>query len=880
MVYGCASPDAVVGAYAFEPGVVADRVFRGPDANVLAASFVGGGGAAGAFGIVRLIGASASSSSSSSVGRAALVSSSATSLEPGETVTMAAWQPVERGGASGGANAGASGPSDPFAVSVSSEAAFGGVAVLTDRRLILLEYADARTTPEAAASDPSSSSSSSRTLTRLAERRGDVSSFCWVGPALVYAHVDGLSVLGWDDVSVLVASAGVGGGGGALLTVTEDAAAAIRRAGRSDDHRSRRSGSGTSSNAPSPHAPPAPPAATYRPLALFDALTIGWGSLCASRRVRGLSQPRDARDAVTNAAGRHDASRVSSDALRRLSDDLRLPGLAANVAARATHLPPPSARARPRGHTARASPWRRRAPRGTHPRGPISSIPGGVRPRRGDADVAAAARTPRAPPPIGDARAAFDAAALAVAATAGRDLAPLTRLCERGVAATATNANADGGFASIERDVATRLAPGAIKDACVAALRKRRAPARAREIRGVPKPSGADARLGWMASAATAAERFESGPNGVVGDVGVPPREVSRAATITRADWVGRRFEGSGAGWAELDGDATEDARRGGEGLGLARGFSGGSWGSPTSGGVSPAGGVSSGGGGTAPGSAGFTFDAAAGAGTGTGPGVLPGAEIPETTRAATPAFTPAPPARGIVHHPDDDENENGDGNENYSDSDDGFDASSDEDGDASGGFGTRRGGKIKFQITPATTAAAAATFAIAPPGATPADVPRSRRRDGDLVDARPGAGDGDLVDAPASVPRRWRIRSALVSRRVRGGAAPPPPRPTRPRPHDRPRRERSLRRRRDDARRRSGRRSVRGRVRGRGRGGRRVHAQRDELGVDDPFGGGGMGRSKVGRSGRGVRAVVGDGSSSVTVATPVAFAGVGDGGR
>ena len=70
------------------------------------------------------------------------------------------------------------------------------------------------------------------------------------------------------------------------------------------------------------------------------------------------------------------------------------------------------------------------------------------------------------------------------------------------------------------------------------------------------------------------------------------------------------------------------------------------------------------------------------------------------------------------MRHPDDDEKGN--------DSDDGFDVSSDEDEDASGGFGTHGAAKIKFQISPATTAAAAATptFAIAPPGATPAGVP------------------------------------------------------------------------------------------------------------------------------------------------------------
>ena len=266
-----------------------------------------------------------------------------------------------------------------------------------------------------------------------------------------------------------------------------------------------------------------------------------------------------------------------------------------------------------------------------------------------DADVAAAARdAARAAAVVGDARAAFDAAALAVAATAGRDLTPLTRLCERGVAAS--NAHPDGGFASIDRDAAARLAPGAIKDACLDASRSRRAPA---PIRAIRAPEGADAHLGWMATAAMAAERFESGPAGVVGVVGVPPREVARAATLTRGDWLGRRVEGSGAGWAELDGDTTEDARR--TGRDASRGFSGASAGSPSAGSPS-AGSPGVGSPGGIPGSAGFTFDASRRfSGPGPEPETVPAAAV----TPAPPAFTPAPPARGFVRHPDDDEKGN-----------------------------------------------------------------------------------------------------------------------------------------------------------------------------------------------------------------------------
>ena len=50
----------------------------------------------------------------------------------------------------------------------------------------------------------------------------------------------------------------------------------------------------------------------------------------------------------------------------------------------------------------------------------------------------------------------FEAAALAVGASGGADLTPLTSLCRAGVAAPGGH----GGFAAIERDVASKLANG------------------------------------------------------------------------------------------------------------------------------------------------------------------------------------------------------------------------------------------------------------------------------------------------------------------------------------------------------------------------------------------------------------------------------------
>ena len=449
----------------------------------------------------------------------------------------------------------------------------------------------------------------------------------------------------------------------------------------------------------------------------------------------------------------------------------------------------------------------------------------------------------------------------------------MTRLCERGVAAS--NAHPDGGFASIDRDASARLAPGAIKDACLDASQRRRAPA---PIRAIRAPEGADAHLGWMATAAMAAERFESGPAGVVGVVGVPPREVARAATLTRADWLGRRVEGSGAGWAELDGDTTEDARR--TGRDASRGFSGASAGSPSAGSPS-AGSAGVGSPGGIPGSAGFTFDASRRfPGPGPEPETVPAAAV----TPAPPAFTPAPPARGFVRHPDDDEKGN--------DSDDGFDVSSDEDDDASGGFGTRGAAKIKFQISPATTAAAAATptFAIAPPGATPAGVPAlpaPGMETSSTLTPAPGTVTSSTLTStsPAAVADPFGVGFASG---FGGGAAAASaatdavPVPTIDldandpfggvvmTPEDEVDEDPFGDASEDEGEEESD----------------AFTRRATELDVDDPFGGGGDGAFQGGAFGGGAfrggafGGVVGDGSSSVAVATPVALAGVGGGGR
>ena len=289
----------------------------------------------------------------------------------------------------------------------------GAVAVLTSRgRLLLAEYRGGGEKGEPCV------------MTKLSETPPDVSvgSCAWFGPALVYTESNGaIGMLSWHDTNDVVlplCGGGVGAAanadGGTLLTFTEDAAVLLH---------------------PTGDPPPAPPACTSRPIAFMDALCVAWGSVCDSRASRSLPVPVDgARRAVATAAGRFDASRVSARALRAMSASLALPGLASNVGARATHLGV-GARAGVAARAYRASAAVESArssqnqaadltvPRDSLPYSTPASCE--VRP-----DVATAMRdAAEAATFIGDARSAFDAAALAVGATGGKDFGPLVRLC-------------------------------------------------------------------------------------------------------------------------------------------------------------------------------------------------------------------------------------------------------------------------------------------------------------------------------------------------------------------------------------------------------------------------------------------------------------------
>jgi hypothetical protein len=218
-------------------------------------------------------------------------------------------------------NALSTGVTNPSNNTAADDYTWGGCAILTNRRLLLCQFDG----------DGSAAQDYACALTIRCERvvrdgdgENQIGSILWVGPSLLFTHRDGISCLGWDGDVCALASAGVGGGDGALLTVTEDAALALHVTG---------GGGGVAAAAP---------AVVSRPIALFDAIAFGWGTLCAARRDAGLPPPVDAREAVARAAGRHDASRASAKTLERIASARRgagLPGLAADVAARATHVP-------------------------------------------------------------------------------------------------------------------------------------------------------------------------------------------------------------------------------------------------------------------------------------------------------------------------------------------------------------------------------------------------------------------------------------------------------------------------------------------------------------------------------------------------------------
>ena len=496
--------------------------------------------------------------------------------EPGERVVAAAWQLVGRGDGSR-----------------ADAAPWGGLALLTNRRLMLYEYAlsdDAMTNRDV-------ENLVNVALTKRAETRNDIGqtigSILWVGPALLFSRADGVFVLGWDGGVSTACACGVGGGAElALSAATEDAlllfldaadAGGAENGNATNATTTTRNGNGASGNTRFPDFPNAVP--FFRPVSAADALAIGWGSLIAAKRTSdgrvsdGLTLV--ARRAVASAFARHDASRVSFAALAHVARSLALPGLAANVASRATHL-----HATERAQFLVAA---RRVPAaletirtylnsGIDPEGPRAGDRAGTGAAR---DVPAAATdfflasvlfdACEAAASAGDANAAFDAASLAFGASGGTDTTALERLVEYGVADVDGDTRGDvlgdtlGGFQTIDALVERALAPGAAREACAAAARRRlrrerrhadaggtnRMRVRPFDKAGLERASaGSGLTLGWSAVPASVAPETSGAPAGA-------SSETSRVSVMTHADALGRRVAGAAPFHGGVEGDAT-----------------------------------------------------------------------------------------------------------------------------------------------------------------------------------------------------------------------------------------------------------------------------------------------------------------------------------
>ena len=487
--------------------------------------------------------------------------------EPGERVVAAAWQLVGRGDGSR-----------------ADAAPWGGLAVLTNRRLLLYEYA------------LSDDDLVNVALTKRAETRNEIGqtigSVLWVGPALLFSRADGVFVLGWDGGVSTACACGVGGGAElALSAATEDALLLFLDAAdaggpngnATNATNATRNGNGASGNTRFPDFPNAVP--FFRPVSAADALAIGWGSLVAAKRTSdgrvsdGLTLV--ARRAVASAFARHDASRVSFAALAHVARSLALPGLAANVASRATHL-----HATERAQFLVAA---RRVPAaletirtylnsGIDPEGPRAGDRAGTGAAR---DVPAAATdfflasvlfdACEAAASAGDAAAAFDAASLAFGASGGTDTTALERLVEYGVADVDGDTHGDvlgdtlGGFQTIDALVERALAPGAAREACAAAARRRlrrerrhadaggtnRMRVRPFDKAGLERASaGSGLTLGWSAVPASVAPETSGAPAGA-------SSETSRVSVMTHADALGRRVAGAAPFHGGVEVDAT-----------------------------------------------------------------------------------------------------------------------------------------------------------------------------------------------------------------------------------------------------------------------------------------------------------------------------------
>jgi hypothetical protein len=259
-----------------------------------------------------------------------------------------------------------------------------------------------------------------------------------------------------------------------------------------------------------------------------------------------------------------------------VADTLSLPGLAANVARRATHL---SFIERARFMVAARN---TKTALETVRNSLFIGAEGHEHGDRGDAVDKTTPHVPvddalfrvafdacEAASAAGDAASAFDAACLAFGASGGENTEALERLLEYGVAAAGPSpsdvdgslaGDDSGGFKILDALVETTLAPGAARDACASAARRRLRRwnknktfrLRPADRAGLERAkAGSEVPLGW--SAVPASVSAES--------VGAPTAETSRVSALTHADALGRRIRGAPSFLGGVEGDREKVER-------------------------------------------------------------------------------------------------------------------------------------------------------------------------------------------------------------------------------------------------------------------------------------------------------------------------------
>ena len=534
-VHSCETPSSRLAAYFL--GKPCSRIFPGPTPNALSVC-------------TDVLSHNSSSSSNRQVfavvkmrDTVEFVSNATIELDPNEHVMQVAWQQVGVG------------------FNDSGEGAWGGLAVLTSDKLLLFEY----TLGDGENSEKGETCVLSKKASTKNAHQKPVYGFMWVGPALVFTHSDGSSTLGWDgSVNTVWANGLSGGSPTSLATATEDGVLCFCATNSGLDA----------------------PCAFFRPVSVADVLALGWGSLLSSR-VRGNYRDTSksvhgqlqqiAQRAIASGFQRHDASRVSAAAIGYLSFSLGLPGLAANVASRATHVSTDvraSTLAKAKNavgamELVRADGNKATDPATFDPAAAARATPGVL---SNALLLTAVSDSCEAACALGDAETAFSAACTHYGLSGGNEQLVLEKLFEQGVCCSE---GGDGGFPVLDALAESKLAPGLARQACAVGARRRvrKEQKYGRMVTKQFDPTavehskvGDQIPLGWSAT-----------PSAVFPDtIGGPKRETSRVSVLTHADALGKRVLGSAPFGGGVEGDGMKVERQGSNGSGVHRpGFGG-----------------------------------------------------------------------------------------------------------------------------------------------------------------------------------------------------------------------------------------------------------------------------------------------------------------